>query len=423
MIKSKYNYIVKYSETQYILFNTLNTTLLLLDEDHYHAYLESTCFDIKNSDNYVLYQNGMIVDDFMDEKAIVDFDRGQLAYNKGKRLFRILTTTACNARCYYCYEAGSKVISMDMQTADDVVCYIKRQTTDVDEFIITWFGGEPLLNYSAIDYISEKLKSYAAETDKKWSANIVTNGSLFTANLISLAKNKWNISNVQITLDGTKRFYEIAKSYVDSSTFEDVIKHIKELCNAGIQTSIRINYNDKNYEDVKSLIAYLGTELKMFEHWAMYVYPIFSNIDGSYNEIYVQKLIDLEKIIAQVTHKAENDIISLPKYLHGRCVYCSIAGETILPNGDLMKCCRHMNKERPFANIKDRKINYNSLYAQWCTPVLPDKCNHCVLLPICQGGCKAEQLIGQAGCLPKTKVIDQVLVNYVSNLLNISPES
>ena len=92
-----------------------------------------------------------------------------------------------------------------------------------------------------------------------------------------------------------------------------------------------------------------------------------------------------------------------------------MVGETILPNGDLMKCCRHIGNEPPFANVSDAIIRYNSNYARWCTPVLPEKCNHCELLPICQGGCRAEQLIGQDGCLPRARVIDKVLTNYVDN--------
>ena len=38
--------------------------------------------------------------------------------------YRILTTTGCNARCFYCYEKGTKPVTMTAETASKVVDYI-----------------------------------------------------------------------------------------------------------------------------------------------------------------------------------------------------------------------------------------------------------------------------------------------------------
>lgn len=394
-----------------------------MNEDNFQRYQFMQNFDGNHEDDILLYKNGMLVDDDMDERAIVDFDRGHLAYSKEKRHFRILTTTACNARCFYCYESGVDGISMNETIMEKTFEYIKMQTKNVQEFSITWFGGEPLLNTKVIDGLSDRFNDYATKCNKTWSASIVSNGSLINDEIISKIKTFWNVNSVQITLDGLKENYNRIKAYVDQTSFDNIIENIKKLCAADIRTTIRLNFDKNNYEDIMQLIFYLSAELNSYDHWSIYVYPIFDNVDGSYDDECISKIVELEKVIVTSTGRNENDIIGLPKYSHGRCVFCSVAGETILPNGDLMKCCRHIGKEKPFASILDEKIYYNSNYARWCTVTLPLKCNNCELLPICQGGCRAEQLIGQDGCLPRARVIDKVIINYVDNLLACESKS
>ena len=55
----------------------------------------------------------------------------------------ILTTTGCNARCYYCYEKGIKPQAMDIETAEKVVMFIKDNYHNKPVHL-SWFGGEPL---------------------------------------------------------------------------------------------------------------------------------------------------------------------------------------------------------------------------------------------------------------------------------------
>ena len=41
--------------------------------------------------------------------------------------YTILTTTDCNARCFYCYERGCARVTMDSETADKVADYIQNR--------------------------------------------------------------------------------------------------------------------------------------------------------------------------------------------------------------------------------------------------------------------------------------------------------
>ena len=69
----------------------------------------------------------------------------------------IFTTTACNARCFYCFEAGAKKRTMTGETAISVADYIIDNCID-NKITLQWFGGEPLCNHKVIDIICNKLK-------------------------------------------------------------------------------------------------------------------------------------------------------------------------------------------------------------------------------------------------------------------------
>ena len=413
MKKSRYNYCIPYRENQYIVFNTLNTTLAVLEEKKYQQFCDNDVFDDSDPENLKLFQNGMLVMDDEDEKTIVDFDRAAVAFEDSQPHVRILTTTACNARCHYCYEAGAQISTMTPDIAISVVNYIKEKTSGKNKFTLTWFGGEPLLNPGAVDYISKELSNYSEQCGIRWTSSIVTNGSLFTPEIICNAVKTWNLESAQITLDGMKGKYTQIKNYRDDSSFETVLNNIELLCKYGICVTLRLNYDQQNYEDVTELIRYLSSRLRDCDHWSMYVYPIFDNKDSSYDLKSVMKLVELEKLICTCVGKSALDI-ALPEYVHGRCVFCSVAGETIMPNGDLMKCCRVMNTDSPFGNISVPSKKKGVSYAKWCTPTLLPRCAACIFLPICQGGCRAEQFLGQDGCLPRVRTIDLILKEYVN---------
>jgi len=57
--------------------------------------------------------------------------------------YTILPTTGCNARCYYCFEHGSKVMTMTRETAGEVVRFITEHCGPKKTVAIMWFGGEP----------------------------------------------------------------------------------------------------------------------------------------------------------------------------------------------------------------------------------------------------------------------------------------
>ena len=76
------------------------------------------------------------------------------AYSKKKEVrgYTILPTLDCNARCVYCYEEGTKPVSMSSETVEQTIRFI-RNNCGGSEVKLSWFGGEPLLRPDIIDRI------------------------------------------------------------------------------------------------------------------------------------------------------------------------------------------------------------------------------------------------------------------------------
>ncbi len=106
---------------------------------------------------------------------------------------------------------------MHDDVADAIVKYlISKKAHKIN---ITWFGGEPLMNFKEIERISSSLMNNGV----MYAASIITNGTLFTKGMIEKL-DEYSIKSVQITLDGKqpqhdkKRFFANGKgTYAKSS--------------------------------------------------------------------------------------------------------------------------------------------------------------------------------------------------------------
>ena len=197
---SKYNYIFSYDGDAFV-FNTFSGGLSKLSSDA-QAILEN--FDDYWGDltplHHQMINNGFLVAADIDEFKILECLRMKMISQSTKVIYEILPTTACNARCFYCFESSLKPVNMTLETADKVCDFIIEQAADTQKAIgIHWFGGEPLLNPKVISHITARLDKELGKKGVQLSYQMTTNGSLFDDQLIQKAKNDWHISKIQIT--------------------------------------------------------------------------------------------------------------------------------------------------------------------------------------------------------------------------------
>ena len=167
----------------------------------------------------------------------------------------IFTTSDCNARCFYCFEAGQRRLPMSEETARDTADYLIRRCTG-KKLKLRWFGGEPLLNAGVMDVISQRL----LDAGLTYRAEMVTNGYLLGPEAVRKAKELWNLRSAIITLDGTEDVYNRTKAYIrpEGSAYRRVLDNIENALQAGIHVTVNLNMDARNADDLTRLADVLA---------------------------------------------------------------------------------------------------------------------------------------------------------------------
>jgi radical SAM protein with 4Fe4S-binding SPASM domain len=366
-----------------VIFNGLSRTLIFLRDDELEA--------IGNINDYeYLYKYYFLVPEDFDEQKVVDEMRLKLqkpiddVYLDHPQSFTILTTTKCNARCFYCYELNmKKKHHMTEETAIKVGEYVSKVADRNKQIHLHWFGGEPMFNMKAIDIITQIVR----DNGQNFTSTFTTNGYLFDKDLVLKAKNVWNTVQMQITLDGTEEIYNKVKNYIhkDSSPYKRVLNNIAILLNNGIQVSIRLNIDHHNAENLKELAHELYNRFKNHPKLFVYAWPIFENDNYSrtreeHVEVF-KKLAELEDILTKYDYLT--GLLPKSDIAFAQCMADDGTSVTISPDGDL-GTCEHFTDSHFWGNIDNpMKKNFDNLniWRDYEAPL--DICSDCPIYPSC----------------------------------------
>ena len=189
-----YLYILKEEDNNYIIYNLWTGQIIVLTEKEYKMPSENIeKFFVNNwykipveTDDYSLYYLSM-------QELEKHYPRKR--FNKINTC-TLLTTTACNAQCHYCYQQGIQTQFMTKQVIDDLINFFIEDRVS-PPLKLRWFGGEPLLNIEIIDYICEQLN----KNNITYQSIFLSNGYLIK-NLTKEDLIRWNVKTYQITIDG-----------------------------------------------------------------------------------------------------------------------------------------------------------------------------------------------------------------------------
>jgi radical SAM protein with 4Fe4S-binding SPASM domain len=315
-----------------LLYNTLTCSLVLLSPD------EAAELTAQRE----LIDRWFLVPEAHDDRKLSQQVR-QMAVllepaSKAINTYTILPTTGCNARCFYCYEQGTKPVTMTAETASKVVRYIVAHRGD-EQVRCSWFGGEPLVNAKVIDQICTELR----EQGVPFRSEMVSNGYLFDADKVQRAKELWQLQRVQITLDGAAQTYNRVKDYVyrDVNAFERVLQNIGLLIAAGIRVKTRLNVGKHNIEEMTELVSLLHQRFGANKHLYVYSAALFEEDDNA--ELLAQRM-QLEQQIAACGFPFKG---RLPKSIRVNRCMAEVDGSRVViaPDGHLGKCHQYIDRE------------------------------------------------------------------------------
>lgn len=368
----------------FALWNNLTKRLYLLTEEEYKSLSQS---EIEyNSNLNEMIKEWIVFSLDVSEATFFDqlYNINSIINKKdGLNHFVILTTTDCNARCFYCYENGVVKKTMSEKTAEDVADFIIKNSNG-SAVKIKWFGGEPLLNTLAMDIILNKLSMANIE----YKCSITTNGLLFNSENVKKAASVWNITKVQITLDGTENVYNRIKNYVQSdgtNPFNVVIANIKNLLENNIKVDVRLNLGDHNKEDLFSLCDYLASQFEGDCNLLVYVASLF-DLDGSFTKEKILKnykdFVQLDTYLLDKKLKRNN--LNKLRSMVRSCMASNKSSVVIAPDGGLGKCEHFSDGEKMYGSIYSQEINKNA-YDYWFDFTVLEECKKCIFYPNCAG--------------------------------------
>ena len=399
---SHFNY-YQSAKNDWLVYNTLYNTLVRLSKTEYEKLLgkKSCGKDLTRK----FSSEGLIIEENLNEVALYEhWAKMQRKIDKPYLSVNITTTLKCNARCYYCYEKGVKHNDLSAIQTQAIAEFIKLHLRENDMLALTWFGGEPLLNIKAFDDLTGSLISSGIN----FVSYIITNGSLITKKLVTEKFKRWNVHDVQITLDGIAKTYEKRKAYINqrAGIFNRILKKISTVANAGINVHIRLNVDRKNMEEIFELMGILEENFNKFSEVSWY--PAF--LTGVGDDLTEEEKINFVK---NLFFKLKNPtkmnaawrMHSFPKSI--ACMRNDPKSVTFDVFGNIYTC-EHLvgKKNEAIGTLKnfDDKINKDRIKYN-----LRTECKKCVFLPKCMGGCAVNLKTNDEPCMIEKYIIQGYL--------------
>lgn len=342
----------------------------------------------------------------------------------------LFVAQGCNLRCTYCYGDGGSYHDegyMDFTTAKRAIDYFVEQSAQNDLYV-TFFGGEPLINFELIKKVTDYVRKIENTTDKRFFLSMTTNGTL-----IDEEKRKFileNKINTQISFDGIERVQNANRFYADKrGSYADVLNHTKELRDDE-KVSCRATISPQGLNIVENFYHLLELKFRniMFA-------PADNLLSDSDYEILTNEYIMMIKEFENLVREGKVDIAQKMKfvmsglkkiYLGGvKNLVCGVGRNmyAVDIHGNLYPCQRFVGiEEFKMGNVEEGVKNRNA-FLDKINIQNHKQCVDCWCKNLCLGNCPNENYY-QTGCVNKThprvckhtKIINEELVRLFLRL-------
>ncbi len=262
MKKNIYQIYTQISNDLFLYYNSFSNKYLLLNKRNHDLYQKNDADKLLIANSQLYYKlndSGFIIENNVDEKNVVNFRRLSSIMDTSIYHIVINVTLDCNLHCWYCYEEKFK--GSDLK--NEVSSAIKKNIVEhyhsfpFSKLKISFFGGEPFLNTTAIQDILIFSKEFCQKKEIALIADFTTNATLIKEHDIHFLKDY--LCTFQITLDGDKDKHNKVKYIKGIDTYKQTIKNIyrisSEIPNSKIW--IRINFDAVTLEKIDEILAEL----------------------------------------------------------------------------------------------------------------------------------------------------------------------
>jgi uncharacterized protein len=377
-----------------------------------------------------LTEHGFVVSDRDVERVeLRDFFR-EVRESSDTLKITVLTTLQCNFACDYCiqgdhgeYNKHAAKMSLDMAARIGAWVESRLDAVNPSRLVLTFFGGEPLLNMPVLYYLSERLHASAASRGVEFLINIITNGLLLSREMVERL-NPLGLNGIKVTLDGDRDAHNRSRPLRGGQgTFDKIVANIREVAPL-TRIAIGGNFDVDTADSYPALLDFLAEQdfaprlskvtfkpvIREKTAQAKGMIPLtLVGADGTHGKPLdkplngacmtsagtgVSRVCDTcnfaDETMAYLRDETKKRGFSTADGVHmGPCEIHKSHAHTIGPDGSLFACPGFAGEALQSVGHIDERIeeyrtqamrNFEKL-AAW------EQCNDCAFIPVCAGGC------------------------------------
>jgi uncharacterized protein len=310
----------------------------------------------------------------------------------------LLSSEDCNFRCRYCYEDFPRG-TMLKSVRDNLKTYVERAAPRLRHLAISWFGGEPLYGWEAVEDLAPFMNDLAEKHGLSYGSSMTTNGYLLTPEK-ARALFSWNMRKFQLTVDGLADQHNKSRPGRDGSATWDTIMHnllsLHEMPDPFF-INLRLNVDLENAPHLREYIDFLAATFEGDERFVLAIKNVGNWGGSNDSNLTIQSSKQASATQEQVEAYSEqcgishSTILDSNSFGAGACYAARPRSFIVGANGNIMKCTIVLDKDKynVVGTLEDggiMKID-ETLHKKWIEPsfALDPDCQTCHLLPSCQG--------------------------------------
>ena len=187
----------------------------------------------------------------------------------------LLASEDCNFRCVYCYERF-KHGTMEPAVRQGVRRLVEQRAPRLSHLGISWFGGEPLYGWEAIEELAPFFIHTAEKYGLAFTHHITTNAYLLTEERATRLL-EWGCNSYQVTVDGLAAEHDCKRVGRDgSATWQTIMDNLRALSRrrTQFQVAIRVNYDRENVPRLAPFIDALGEDFAGDPRFLLRFHPV-----------------------------------------------------------------------------------------------------------------------------------------------------
>lgn len=360
----------------------------------------------------------------------------------------IVVTENCNFNCKYCFiservlaNGSNKIMTREVAKASVELLQrtYERQQHEYDK-TITFYGGEPLLNFDIIQYFMQEIEHL--KSSSYWPSDIkyaiITNGSLLTKKHIKFLRDK-NIA-LSISYDVDKKSHANRENRQGEDTFDKVQKAIQLCLDENMPYSLSITISEDTIKNRDTVLRDIMVLEPLTIAFNMLIPNKHLMPSDSYYEKATDFMIDCFKGLRRKGLYEDRMMRKVQAFIANKLYLydcCASGGNqyVIAPDGSIGICHGYLNNRKYFSDTVFNKhfdFRKNSDFNYWKkrSPLFMSDCQDCECLGICGGGCPyaADYIHGSIYalddrfCIHAKKILNWLISDLYEHIKNESNE-